>query len=54
MLISTDQQQVFVDLVDQILGEFQQHGHPLPSHAAQHVTRLEKEIDERAAALYGL
>ena len=47
-------QQEFVQLVDAILAEFAKHGHPLPPDSRQRVTAIEREIDERVAALYGL
>jgi adenine-specific DNA-methyltransferase len=52
--ISLDEQQSFVELVDAILGEFDKHGYPLPADAAARVTKIEREIDERVAALYGV
>ena len=48
------QQLKYVKLVDTILGEFHRHGYPLPDSAAKRVEELEREIDERVAALYGL
>jgi hypothetical protein len=47
-------QMEIVKLVDAILGEFKRHGYPLPEAAAGRVAALEREIDERVAALYGV
>ena len=52
--IPMEQQQPFVKLVDTILAEFEKHGYPLPPDAARRVAESEREIDARAAALYGL
>jgi len=52
--IPMEQQQEFVELVDAILAEFARHGYPLPLDAARRVAELEREIDARVAALYGL
>lgn len=52
--IPLEEQEEFVRLVDMILSEFEQHGYPLPPEAAARVTELERKIDERVAALYGI
>ncbi len=52
--LPTEQQQEFGDLVDAILAEFAQHGYPLPPDAIERVEKLERAIDERVAALYGV
>ena len=49
-----EKQQEFVELVDAILGEFRRHGYPLPAEAAARVAALERELDDRVAALYGV
>lgn len=51
--IAKTEQAEFVRLVDAILAEYQQHGHPLPQVSAGRVAELEREIDEKVAALYG-
>jgi hypothetical protein len=51
--ISMEQQEQFVRRVDDILGEFEKNGYPLPAKAMKRVTVLEREIDERVTALYG-
>ncbi len=51
---SPKQQQPLVRLVDSILSEFSRHGYPLPPESAARVAELEREIDERVKALYGL
>ncbi len=48
------QQMELVRCVDTILGEFARHTYPLPDEAAKRVANLEREINERVAALYGL
>jgi len=50
--IAAEQQQEFVKLVDVILAEIRKHGHPLPRESADRVAQIEREIDERVAALY--
>ena len=50
--ISMEDQQQFVKLVDAILAEFKLHGYPLPPAAVESVAELEREIDEKVAALY--
>ncbi len=52
--IPMKEQEAFVRLVDAILAEFERHGYPLPPEAAARVAELEREIDERVAALYGI
>lgn len=52
--IPTEKQQELVRLVDAILTEFEKHGYPLPPEAAARVAKLERKIDERVAALYGV
>ncbi|MEM4168449.1 MAG: DNA methyltransferase, partial [Candidatus Caldarchaeum sp.] len=52
VVISKEEQQEFVRLVDAILAEFQQHGYPLPPEAAARVAQLEREIDEKVKRLY--
>jgi methylase of polypeptide subunit release factors len=48
------EQDIVVKLVDRILAEFERRGYPFPPEAAQRVEKLEREIDERVAGLYGL
>jgi type I restriction-modification system DNA methylase subunit len=50
--IALEAQQPFVEKVDAILGEFKQHGYPLPPEAAGRVKALEDELDEMVARLY--
>ncbi len=51
--IPKTEQAEFVRLVDAILAEHKQYGHPLPLAAAGRVAALEREIDEKVTALYG-
>ena len=52
--IPSAKQKPIVELVDAILAEFKQHGHPLPSDSAARVAELEREIDKQVGGLYGL
>jgi hypothetical protein len=52
--ISQSKQSAVVKLVNGILSEFEKHGAALPEESAVRVAALEKEINERVAALYGL
>ena len=49
-----ERQQEFIDLVDQILAEFEQFGYPLPADALERITSFEGEINKRVSELYGL
>ena len=51
--IAKTEQAEFVRLVDAILAEYKQYGHPLPQASAERMAALEREIDEKVAALYG-
>jgi hypothetical protein len=46
------EQEEFVRLVDAILSEFMQHGHPLPPSSAARVAQLEHEIEDRVKKVY--
>ncbi|NJM22634.1 MAG: hypothetical protein HC907_29960 [Richelia sp. SM1_7_0] len=52
--ITMKEQIELVRLVDTILTKFQQNKYPLTLNIAQEVAKLQKEIDNRVAALYGL
>jgi len=49
-----EEQEEIAALVDEILALYAKHGHPLPAGADEQLRELEREIDERVAALYGL
>ncbi|MCC7164132.1 MAG: Eco57I restriction-modification methylase domain-containing protein [Anaerolineae bacterium] len=50
--ISIEQQKPFVELVDQILREYEQYGYPLPKPSADNVSEWERTLDDMVEKLY--
>lgn len=51
---TASEQAAIVELVDEILILYAQHGYPLPADAAERLGELEREVDRRVARLYGV
>ena len=55
IVIASQEEQInLANLVDSIFAEFEQSDSSLSQSSQQRIKNLEKEIDDRVAALYGL